>query len=124
MKFAINFGDTEMKTYAQICLDRADKATPGPWEAPEDIFPLIYCDNFQGAIAAGYDTEENRQFIAHSRTDVVELAKRLEKAIVALRFYADRGKYANHNTEEAINLRIDSGEIARDMISQLERPLE
>ncbi len=52
-----------MKTYADQCLERAEKATKGPWKAGHS-----------------YHFEKNAEFIAHSRTDVPELARRLKKA--------------------------------------------
>lgn len=68
------------KTYADMCLERASKATEGPWgTVTYDGLNVIAKNN-------GLVCEVNRQFIpnarfiAHSRTDVVELATRLKRA--------------------------------------------
>ena len=78
------------KTYAQTCIELAEKATPGPWKT--------YCDDgIQDAKnddvvgysipykQLGMQTVGNTEFIAASRQTVPELAKRLEKACILLR---------------------------------------
>lgn len=57
-----------MKTYADECLERAEKATEGPWKS-----------------GVTYHHEQNAKFIAHARTDVPELARRLKKACETIR---------------------------------------
>jgi hypothetical protein len=86
--------DWSKKSYPEICLERAEKATPGPWkkDCNDDIHAFI---EDEGDVCAlldagfGYATSEDRQFIAAARTDVVELATRLRKAISLLRDYGD-----------------------------------
>jgi hypothetical protein len=99
------------KTYADECLERAEKATIGPWiydlgngevetsehrvticnragnlerkqdvehrygdEIPLEVIKLLQADN-----------NDDMEFIAHARTDVPELARRLNEAIRLLK---------------------------------------
>jgi hypothetical protein len=59
-----------MKTYADQCLERAEKATEGPWSPLSDL--IVGC-------------MDDSEFIAHARTDVTELARRLKEACDYLR---------------------------------------
>lgn len=75
-----------MKTYAEICLARANASTTGPWVASLDHneWPKIigvkgHCEGCVGWLAPYLD--EDAEFIAHARTDVPELAIRLKTAI-------------------------------------------
>lgn len=86
------------KSYADICLERANKATEGPWEVVSDL-PSWAVASFKGqtdvvstknrayrAPHPNYGCElYDAEFIAHSRTDIVELANRLKRAIAYLR---------------------------------------
>jgi hypothetical protein len=74
-------------TYANKCLERAEKATKGPWSFrgwtvnaiyDDDAFPLQVNTEFESA-------KQDAEFIAHARTDVPELARRLKKACESLR---------------------------------------
>lgn len=69
---------TDKPTYADECLARASRATPGPWKANGNEVKPIFCDCCAWC-------SETAEFIAHARTDVVELAKRLKKACDELR---------------------------------------
>lgn len=75
--------------YIDLCIERAEKATEGPWEYDgEDL--LIPSTPKEGKKCYGFVAhDEQRQndfpFIAHSRTDVPELARRLKKACEYLR---------------------------------------
>lgn len=69
-----------MKTYAQICLERAEKHT-GPCLINE--VPKTWSQYNKCAICL----EREIDFKNTSRTDVVELAKRLDKACAFLRSY-------------------------------------
>jgi hypothetical protein len=75
------------KTYADICLERAEKATEEPWlvKHHRSFGNLFRLDNPQTANQFVSQYEPNREFIAHSRTDVPELSRRLKKACEALR---------------------------------------
>jgi hypothetical protein len=69
------------RTYADICLESAEKATNGPWIEKNDW----YIEKPNGIrLAEAYDVR-NIQFIAHARTDVPELSRRLKRACDALR---------------------------------------
>lgn len=92
-------------TYADECLARAEKATEGPWGVNN---VSISADKGKRSIAIvttpvdmtqpvdghGIGVEDytlhgvasiNAEFIAHSRTDIVELATRLKRACEAMR---------------------------------------
>ena len=80
---------TVKKTYLDECLERASKATEGPWEdhnwdmmeRPHVVAHSLW--NGKDSCNGHFDvpcTPENTEFIAHARTDVPELAKRLKKA--------------------------------------------
>jgi hypothetical protein len=85
------------KTYADVCLERAENATPGPWIPQEKIWSNQYADDvyFKYKIVVNKDKEKivgdertddsNAEFIASSRSDVPELAKRLKRACEILR---------------------------------------
>lgn len=60
------------KSYADQCLDRAERATPGPWKNEPASQPWLR------------NRTNNAEFCRHARTDVPELARRLKKAIDAL----------------------------------------
>jgi hypothetical protein len=84
------------KSYADICIERAEKATEGPWVR----YHYAAWDGIEGAnrkdicCMSNSDWEadgpiaDNIQFIAHAREDVPELAKRLKKCIARIRFEA------------------------------------
>lgn len=109
-----------MKTYAQTCLERAEKATEGPWR-----FRIVNEETYLGNLptpeivnSSGIypNTHADFELIAHSRTDVVELARRLEKATQSLRDIA---------TELAsVPWNIDNDNSIERIIKELERPLE
>jgi hypothetical protein len=90
-------------TYADECLERAGKATEGKWEP-----------NNEKLFIEGYATLEeqknNIEFIAHARTDVPELARRLKLSIQIIR------QVANENPELSVGLYI--------LADELEAPLE
>lgn len=92
-----------MKSYPDTCIERAEKATEGPWKNVGDCLITEYdsngpdghrgaspeyynCTGYEG----GFPIPDNRavadaEFIAHARTDVPELARRLNTAIRRLR---------------------------------------
>lgn len=75
------------KTYADLCLERAEKATEGPWKnfnANDGMF----IENETHRVASttvSYNSYLDGEFIANARTDVPELAKRLNEATEELR---------------------------------------
>lgn len=102
------------KTYADECLERAEKATKGPWEYDSgngevETVPhrIAICDR-AGNLEREQDVEyrygdhipeealellktdnyDDLEFIAKARTDVPELARRLKLAVNDLRFFA------------------------------------
>lgn len=96
-----------MTTFAEECLERAEKATPGEWRhIPGDsycAFPHVVCGPNKTLVFEDHSDHEcadkhcdkgwtpdesDAEFIAHSRTDVVELAKRLQRACAALNIEA------------------------------------
>jgi hypothetical protein len=80
------------KTYADICLERAEKATSGPWKMSGSGFNLEVSSPKENLIIHSVNGhkairwhEVDVEFIAHSRTDVPELARRLKRAVEYLR---------------------------------------
>lgn len=81
------------KSYADLCLERAEKATEGPWQVSclfgsRDL-PVQIDDREDNPIIK-IDQEcinptPNCEFIAHARTDVPTLSKLLNAAIAKLR---------------------------------------
>ena len=77
-------------TYADTCLSRAEKATPGPWVHEKDSLVVRYPNNYRVcSIGSKYTTLEDLSFIAASPTMVVELATRLKRACEQLRHAAN-----------------------------------
>jgi hypothetical protein len=80
------------KTFADQCLERASKATLGPWVVDKDemiIAPAVKTVTRSARIILEppiHMTNATREFIAHARTDVQELAQRLKYAIDSIRF--------------------------------------
>lgn len=119
-----------IKTFTQQVLERAEKATPGPWTPEYGVSmrsawsienPMrrvaLYLDGTKN-IALDEETsevEENLEFIAHSRTDLVEACKRLERAIEELKVLT---QYPNELLGETTCKHLAS------IIRTLERPLE
>jgi hypothetical protein len=67
------------KTYADQCLERAEKATEAPWRS-YDIFGPDYGEVYGPNVATEkliLGSAADAEFIAHARTDVPELASRL-----------------------------------------------
>lgn len=82
-----------MKTYIDECLERAEKATEGPWEAmftfgSSDLPAAVEGPNRTLIVrideACSEQPSDDIRFIARARMDVPELARRLKKAIEAL----------------------------------------
>lgn len=81
------------KSYADQCLDRAEKATPGPWvryhyaawDGIEDSRRLDICCFSSSDWEADDHIPSNIEFIINARTDVPELARRLKLACEYLR---------------------------------------
>jgi hypothetical protein len=70
-------------------LERCEKATPGPWYQGDELNLNVYSDgpdegeliaDVCGLIMSGGSPETNTPFIAHSRTDLPELLRRLVEA--------------------------------------------
>jgi hypothetical protein len=87
------------KTFADICIDRSERATDGPWEAISDlpswaVASLSAQTDVVSTVNRKYRVPyrtnlgcdiNDADFIAQARTDVPELARRLQKAINKLR---------------------------------------
>ncbi len=87
------------KTYADICLERAERATEGPWDVTSDlpswaVASLKAQTDVVGTLNRAYRIPfrknlgcelNDAEFIAHARTDVPELARRLTEACRILR---------------------------------------
>lgn len=83
---------TEKKIYSDICLQRAEKASVGPWITEEKIWSNQRSDDvyFKYKIVLNGEKKKiindasldkaDSEFVAHARTDVPELARRLKKA--------------------------------------------
>ena len=115
------------KTYAQQCLERAEKATPGPWHIGHmnESYPFADVDDSEGMSIGEEIHLDSATFIAHSRTDVVELAKRLERAINIVRAitklkprWDDKGLFYKPTDIDPVK------QIATEALEELERPLE
>ena len=80
------------KTYADECLERAEEATGGPWSEYQYgvCSEKVYNSVNERLNICGEVKPRDAEFIAHSRTDVVELARKLKKACDRLRFAAKR----------------------------------
>lgn len=108
-----------MKTYAQICLERANNVTDGPWyygHMDED-YPFADIDSAEGAIAENVHLE-NASFIIHSRIDVVELANRLNLAIGTIKALVDNGDGDCYGAGNCAHCK------AILILEELKRPLE
>jgi hypothetical protein len=94
-----------LKTTLQEIADRAEAATPGPWDAgrPGNGSPgYVYSDDATGSAIAcvalewvhrsGAQIEANARFIAHARTDIPALLSELQKAREALGWDVGLGK--------------------------------
>lgn len=87
------------KTYADECLERAERATKEPWIKWKGHYEIVagkVTENTRGCLRGKYkpicemddlgtNKMNNTKFIAHARTDVPELARRLKKACQILR---------------------------------------
>lgn len=114
---------TEPKlTYADECLARAEKATPGPWKVgyedgsgsfneERDSFAISSTSNsecvFHGKLS---DNPHDCEFVAAARTDVPELARRLSLAIESMKVAV---KFIDGDTS-----------LINKLIEELEAPLE
>lgn len=74
-------------TYADECLERAEKATYGPWVSVTCSNNLMAIRDAGGLyVHSGYfNFITDAEFTAAARTDVPELARRLKKACELLR---------------------------------------
>lgn len=82
----LNLDNVKMKTYAEVCIERAEKATEGPWHigyVHEDETADIDGPNLEPI--AEEVMPENCSFIVNARKDVPELARRLKAACEYLR---------------------------------------
>lgn len=76
------------KTYAEVCIERAKLANEGPWTAAacgDDYRKVVGGSGWAIVIDV---SPMDADFIAASRTDVPELAKRLQRACDELRTYS------------------------------------
>lgn len=75
-------------SFADICIERAEKATQGPWVSEWDSLAIKNVRaSDQTIIHSGFPT--NSDFVANARTDVPELARRLKLAVKCLRQWAE-----------------------------------
>lgn len=75
-----------MKTYADTCIERAEKAPSGPWRDDKGTLFMPSGECFYLRCLPFDSTYQNiMQLIAHARTDVPELARRLQRACEVLR---------------------------------------
>lgn len=74
-----------IKTYADECLERAEGAAEGPWRVTpyEYGFRILEVNGCSDWLKLIY--EGDAEFIAHARTDVPELSRRLKHACMVLR---------------------------------------
>ncbi len=107
-----------MKTYADECLERAEKANKWPPIVSSYNAEKEY-DHYIPEILTGYESDykhlADAEFIAHSRTDVPELARRLNRLIKEV-------KYLN---ELLVSIDVkDQYDVLNDLVNELEAPLE
>lgn len=77
-----------MKTYAELCLERCEKATEGPWHTAhinEDDSRSADIEGPHNECVADDVWDHDRNFIINARFDVPELARRLDAAILRLK---------------------------------------
>jgi len=111
-----------MKEEIAAIRERAERATPGPWEY--DRLTYAIGQSMPGYIVAkSMLRHPDAEFIAHARTDVPRLLDALEaaqereaKLVEALQFYADQSKYPPLSSD----MREDGGQRARDTLKELE----
>lgn len=95
----------EKRNYITECLERAEKATEGPW-AINHKYGQVWAPKSQLFISTetkitDTDYDDEVIFIAHARTDVPELARRLKKACEYLRGASDEfGKVSGYDCAE------------------------
>lgn len=95
-------------TYADTCLERAEKATEGPWNLVRGKWvccEIIPAGETSDSIAEYY-LPKNGDFIAHARTDVPELARRLKLACDALRLTGVTLRRHGEYDEATLNCKI------------------
>jgi hypothetical protein len=84
------------QTYPDLCLERASKASEGPWEfratkqsqdVDEGYFSYVRLSGKNGdrVLMADAGLISDLEFIVQARTDIEELGKRLKRACDALR---------------------------------------
>lgn len=105
----------EKKTYADECIERAVKATEGPWEY---ILDENWIDSNSGLVVnpscGNLDKGHritNGEFIAHSRVDVPELARRLKVSIAMNRTLIKRVQWGDPEELNTVNEHINQLEI-------------
>ncbi len=114
-------------TYPDECIERAERATRGPWKLTEKKIDIAFLNKpilttFYGVDGPNAfvsfqsigEAKPDAEFIAHSRTDVVELAMRLKRACVIL-------KNLNHSVIWDDPEELDE---FNELIDELEAPLE
>lgn len=92
---------SDIDSYLKEVLERARKATPGPWYKINDMISTDKEHYLEKSLisAGGYPyfgelkKSEDADFIAHSRTDVERLAKYCIELREVLKFYADKNTY-------------------------------
>ena len=91
---------TDLPAWLQEIRDRADKATPGPWTAedanphkPHKRFAFYIPEIMSAPSMPQYDglTEEDAEFIAHSRADVPRLVELVAEMAEQLECLIPRG---------------------------------
>ena len=91
---------TDLPVWLQEVRDRADKATPGPWTAedanphkPHKRFAFYIPEIMSAPSMPQYDglTEEDAEFIAHSRADVPRLVELVAEMAEQLECLIPRG---------------------------------
>jgi hypothetical protein len=76
--------DRMKQSYPDICLERAEKATEGPWKLNWGNSCITDSTNSESIIFDENCRKPDAEFIAAARTDVPELVRRLKKACVML----------------------------------------
>lgn len=77
------------KSFADICLEKSDKATPSPWRYNGIENPRIdSVTGFNSYMIVDLLSPRNAEFIAFSREALPEVARRLQVAIDTLRITA------------------------------------
>jgi hypothetical protein len=71
----------------------SEAATPGPWETHNHLPKAIYQAGERGYLASAVDSDQDAEFIAHSRTAVPQLADAVIEMVEVLKIYGNTANW-------------------------------